>query len=118
MLVLTRKKDQTLVIGDNIEVTVLDIQGDQVRFGINAPKNVKIYRKEIYHEIQQENKNAAMRAFSNPMSLKDLINIDADKTSGGKTDGSVGVNMAGGENKKSGGSGKNIAVDDTTENGV
>ena len=77
MLVLTRKKDQTLVIGDNIEITVLEIQGDQIRFGINAPKNVKIYRKEIYLEIQQENKNAAKHAFANPRSLSELINLDS-----------------------------------------
>jgi len=92
MLVLTRKKDQTLVIGDNIEITVLDIQGDQIRFGINAPKNVKIYRKEIYLEIQQENKNAARNAFAKPVSLKELINIDGGRIS--KRDGSVAAPAA------------------------
>lgn len=59
MLVLSRKKDQTIVIGDNIELTIIDIQGDQVRLGINAPKNISIYRKEIFLEIQEENKKAA-----------------------------------------------------------
>lgn len=59
MLVLTRKKDQTIVINDNIEITVLDIQGDQVRIGINAPRNVSIHRKEVYLEIQEENRKAA-----------------------------------------------------------
>jgi len=59
MLVLTRKKDQTIVISDDIEITVLDIQGDQVRIGIIAPRSVSIHRKEIYLEIQQENKKAA-----------------------------------------------------------
>lgn len=59
MLVLTRKKDQTIIVNDNIEITVLDIQGDQVRIGINAPKNVAIHRKEVYLEIQEENKKAA-----------------------------------------------------------
>ncbi len=59
MLVLTRKKDQSIVINDNIEITVLDIQGDQVRIGINAPRSVSIHRKEVYMEIQQENKAAA-----------------------------------------------------------
>ena len=59
MLVLTRKKDQTLVIGDHIEITVLDIQGDQIRLGIDAPKSIKVFRKEIYLEIQEENKQAA-----------------------------------------------------------
>lgn len=59
MLVLTRKKDQSIVIGDNIEITVLEIQGDQVRIGVKAPKNVAVHRKEIYLEIQEENRRAA-----------------------------------------------------------
>ena len=59
MLVLTRKKDQSIVVGDNIEITILDIQGDQVRIGIQAPKSVSIYRKEIYIEIQEENRKAS-----------------------------------------------------------
>jgi len=59
MLVLTRKKEQSIVIGDDIEITIIDVQGDQVRIGINAPKNVSIYRKEIYLEIIEENKKAA-----------------------------------------------------------
>ena len=48
MLVLTRKKGQTIVINDNIEVTIIDIQGDQVRVGINAPRSVSVFRKEIF----------------------------------------------------------------------
>jgi carbon storage regulator len=59
MLVLTRKKDQSIIINDNIEITVLEVQGDQVRIGINAPKSVSIHRKEVFLEIQQENRKAA-----------------------------------------------------------
>lgn len=59
MLVLSRKKGQGIMLGDNIELTIIEIQGDQVRIGINAPKNVPIYRKEIFLEIQEENKKAA-----------------------------------------------------------
>ena len=70
MLVLTRKKDQTIVISDDIEITVLDIQGDQVRIGISAPRSVSIHRKEVFLEIQQENKKAA--EIGN-ISLEDLI---------------------------------------------
>jgi carbon storage regulator len=70
MLVLTRKKDQTIIINDNIEITVLDIQGDQVRIGINAPRSVSIHRKEIFLEIKQENKNAAQIG---NVSLEDII---------------------------------------------
>lgn len=59
MLVLSRKRDQAIMLGDNIEITIIEIQGDQVRLGINAPKNVSIYRKELFIEIQEENKKAA-----------------------------------------------------------
>jgi carbon storage regulator len=59
MLVLSRKKDQAIMLGDNIEITIIEIQGDQIRIGINAPKNVPIYRKELFLEIQEENKKAA-----------------------------------------------------------
>lgn len=59
MLVLTRKKNESIIINDNIEITIVDVQGEQVRIGINAPKSVSVYRKEIYLEIQEENKKAA-----------------------------------------------------------
>lgn len=60
MLVLTRKKNESIVIGDNIEISVIDISGDQVRIGIKAPKTVSIHRKEVFEEIQAENKQAAV----------------------------------------------------------
>ncbi|MGE5613333.1 MAG: carbon storage regulator CsrA [Bacillota bacterium] len=59
MLVLTRKKDQSIVINENIEITILDVQGDQVRVGIRAPKNISVHRKEIFLQIAEENKKAA-----------------------------------------------------------
>ena len=59
MLVLTRKKNQAIVINDDIEITVIDIQGDQVRLGVSAPRNVSVHRKEVYLEIKQENRKAA-----------------------------------------------------------
>lgn len=59
MLVLTRKKDQSIIINDNIEVTILDVQGDQVRLGINAPKDISIHRKEVFLQISDENRKAA-----------------------------------------------------------
>ncbi len=70
MLVLTRKKNESIVINDNIEITIVDVQGDQVRIGINAPKSVSIYRKEIFLEIQAENKKAAD---VKSIDLKDLL---------------------------------------------
>jgi len=59
MLVLTRKKGQSIIIGDDIEISITDIQGDQIKLGINAPKNVTIHRKEVFLEIQQENIKAS-----------------------------------------------------------
>ncbi len=55
MLVLTRKKDESIMINDNIEITIVDIGEDRVRIGINAPKEMKIFRKEIYRELAEEN---------------------------------------------------------------
>jgi carbon storage regulator len=59
MLVLTRKVHQSIIIGDEIEVVVLEVRGEQVRIGIRAPKNVSVHRKEIYEQIQEENKDAS-----------------------------------------------------------
>ncbi|AKP45837.1 MULTISPECIES: carbon storage regulator CsrA [Bacillus] len=59
MLVLTRKKGETIQIGDDIEITVLAVKGDQVKIGIQAPKHVDIHRKEVYLEIQAENAKAS-----------------------------------------------------------
>ena len=58
MLALSRKKNEALVIDNKIEVTVLDIKGDQVKIGISAPKEIPVYRKEIYLQIQEANKAA------------------------------------------------------------
>ena len=59
MLALARKINQSIMIGSDIEITLLEIKGDQVKIGINAPKSVPIYRKEIYMQIQDENKKAS-----------------------------------------------------------
>lgn len=58
MLALARKVNQSIMIGNDIEVTLLEIKGDQIKIGINAPKSVPIYRKEIFTQIQQENVSA------------------------------------------------------------
>ena len=55
MLVLTRKSNQSIMIGDEIEVSVLAIMGEKVRIGIEAPRSIPVFRKEVYLEIQQEN---------------------------------------------------------------
>ena len=59
MLVLSRQRDETIMIGDDIELTVVDIRGDKVRLGIKAPPHVAVHRKEIYDAIKGENQQAA-----------------------------------------------------------
>ncbi len=59
MLVLTRRHNESIMIGDSVEITVIEVKGDQVKLGINAPKNIKVHRKEIYLAIQRENIDAS-----------------------------------------------------------
>jgi carbon storage regulator len=70
MLVLTRKINEKIVIGDNVEIILVDIGKDQVKIGINAPKSIKVHRWEVYEEIQRENREAAKVRSEDP--LKDL----------------------------------------------
>ncbi len=62
MLALSRKENESIIVGSDIEITLLEIKGDQVKLGISAPKSVPIYRKEIYLQVQEENKKAAAQA--------------------------------------------------------
>ena len=71
MLALTRKKGEALVINNNIEITVLEIRGDQVKIGISAPKDVPVYRKEVFLQIQKENQEAI--SADGLDALKDII---------------------------------------------
>lgn len=59
MLALSRKKNESIIIDNNIEVTVLDIKGDQIKLGISAPKSVQVYRKEVYVQIKDANREAS-----------------------------------------------------------
>jgi carbon storage regulator len=59
MLVLSRQRDESIIIGDNIVVTIVDIRGDKVRLGINAPTEVPVHRQEVYEAIQRENLRSA-----------------------------------------------------------
>ena len=58
MLILSRKTDQQIKIGDDITITIIEIRGDQVKIGVEAPKNVKVFRQEVFNAIQSENKAA------------------------------------------------------------
>ncbi|MCI9492649.1 MAG: carbon storage regulator CsrA [Lachnospiraceae bacterium] len=59
MLALTRKKGESIILNNDIEISVLELRGDQVKIGINAPKEVPVYRKEVYLQIQRENEAAS-----------------------------------------------------------
>jgi carbon storage regulator len=59
MLVLSRQRDESIIIGDNIVITIVDVRGDKVRLGIDAPREVSVHRREVYEAIQRENQQAA-----------------------------------------------------------
>lgn len=61
MLVLTRKVDQSIMIGDHVRIVVVDVRGDQVKLGIDAPRDIMVHRHEVYEEIQAENQRAALK---------------------------------------------------------
>lgn len=69
MLVLSRQRDESIMIGDNVEITIVDIRGDKVRLGISAPPQVAVHRKEVYDAIQRENQKAAGVSASDVASL-------------------------------------------------
>ncbi|WIF93888.1 carbon storage regulator CsrA [Caminicella sporogenes] len=71
MLVLTRKKDESIIIDGKIEIKVISIEENKVKLGISAPKDIEIHRKEIYIQIQEENRQAAL----GKLDLKDIANI-------------------------------------------
>jgi len=68
VLVLARRTNQSIMIGDDIEIVIVDIKGDQVKLGVKAPKDISVFRTEIYEEIQEENRKAA----SSNINLADL----------------------------------------------
>ena len=76
MLVLTRGTNQTIIIGDDIEITIVEVRGDKVRIGINAPVEIRVHRKEVYEAIQQANIEAAKAA---PTDLAALSQIAPKK---------------------------------------
>ncbi len=78
MLILARKLNESIMIGDKVEISIIDIKGDQVKLGIQAPKNVKIYRQEVYQAIQAENRAAAQ---SNPGELPKINILKKDDQS-------------------------------------
>jgi carbon storage regulator len=76
MLVLSRQRDETIMIGDDIEITIVDIRGDKVRIGINAPRQIQVHRKEVYDAIKRENEQAAKLK---PCDVSDVVERDAEE---------------------------------------
>ena len=74
MLVLARRLNESIMIGDDIEIVIIDIKGDQVKLGIKAPRKITVHRKEIYQAIKQEN-IAAINSDFDPSTLRDLSDI-------------------------------------------
>ena len=60
MLVLSRQRDESIIIGDNVVITIVDIRGDKVKLGIEAPREISVHRQEVYDAIQRENRQAAL----------------------------------------------------------
>ena len=75
MLVLSRLRDETIMIGDDIQITVVDIRGDKVRLGISAPTRIAVHRKEVYESIKAENARAAATAGGDPDVLRQTFSL-------------------------------------------
>ena len=71
MLVLSRHRDESIIIGDDVVITIVDIRGDKVRLGINAPQDIPVHRREVYEAIQRENQKAAKLKQSDARPLAD-----------------------------------------------
>ena len=85
MLVLSRQRDETIMIGDDVEITVVDIRGDKVRLGITAPRQIQVHRKEVYEAIKRENQQAAKLSTQD---VSDLGENGANRRgNGGKNNG-------------------------------
>ena len=78
MLVLSRQRDESIMVGDNVQITIVDIRGDKVRLGIIAPAEIPVHRKEVYDAIQRENRKAA------GLSTEDLPEVNSTPRTGRK----------------------------------
>ena len=77
MLVLSRHRDESIMIGDDVVITIVDIRGDKVRLGIDAPQDIPVHRQEVYDAIQRENQKAAQL---DPADARGLGSTRSDKT--------------------------------------
>lgn len=91
MLVLSRLRDETIMIGDDIQITVVDIRGDKVRLGISAPTRIAVHRKEVYESIRAENARAAAAAGSDPDVFRQTFSIGPARVRRGRTSRASGL---------------------------
>ncbi len=83
MLVLSRQRDETIMIGDDVEITIVDIRGDKVRLGISAPRHIQVHRKEVYDAIKREN---VLAAKMKPKDMTDAMERESDARKRKKSD--------------------------------
>lgn len=92
MLVLSRQRDETIMIGDDVEITVVDIRGDKVRLGITAPRNIQVHRKEVYEAIKRENQQATgMKPSDVPGGPPGPPGVESEQDPGGTSPGADSV---------------------------
>ncbi|NLX04086.1 MAG: carbon storage regulator CsrA [Phycisphaerae bacterium] len=94
MLVLSRQKDETIMIGDDVEITVVDIRGDKVRLGITAPPHIPVHRKEVYEAIKRENR-AASQVTPDDLSSLSSSGAASGSEGNGPSNGKSGANEPG-----------------------
>jgi len=80
MLVLSRHRDESIMIGDNVVITIVDIRGDKVRLGIDAPTEIPVHRQEVYEAIQRENREASQLHPDDTKNLGDASNTTGKQT--------------------------------------
>ncbi|MCK4995119.1 MAG: carbon storage regulator CsrA [Candidatus Omnitrophica bacterium] len=78
MLVLSRKPNESIIIGDNVEIKVVEVRGEQVKLGITAPRDIPVHRKEIYDSIHKQNQNAVQKKHTNLEKLSSIFKKKKD----------------------------------------
>ena len=95
MLVLSRQRDETIMIGDDVEITIVDVRGDKVRLGITAPDRIAVHRKEVYEAIRRENTEAASAADTLRLPSSRKLGPAATKLVGARSAARASVGNAG-----------------------
>jgi carbon storage regulator len=97
--VLSRQRDETIMIGDDVEITIVDIRGDKVRLGINAPRHIQVHRKEVYEAIKRENQQAAKME---PQDMTKVVEREMNGKKGPQPDDAIKQDLPGKDNNELG----------------